>query len=56
MRSASQVVGVSIKTVSKLLVDAGEACVAYYNEHVRGISAGSIRAGFGLSLVGAVRY
>lgn len=39
MRSISRVVGVSINTVTKLLVDAGEACAAYHDEHVRGVQA-----------------
>ena len=39
MRSVSRVVGVSINTVSKLLVDAGEACMAYHDEHVREVHA-----------------
>ena len=43
MRSISRVVGVSINTVSKLLVDAGEACAAYHNEHVRGVKASRIQ-------------
>ena len=35
MRSISRVVGVSINTVTKLLVDAGEACQTHHNEHVQ---------------------
>ncbi len=38
MRSISRVVGVSINTVTKLLVDAGNACAAYHDEHVRGLT------------------
>ena len=37
MRAISRITGVSINTVTKLLVDAGEACAAYHDEHVRGI-------------------
>ena len=37
MRSISRTVGVSINTVTKLLVDAGEACAAYHDKAVRGI-------------------
>ena len=37
MRSISRTVGVSINTVTKLLVEAGEACAAYHDETVRGI-------------------
>jgi len=39
MRAIMRVAGVSINTVSKLLVDAGEACAAYHDEHVRGVEA-----------------
>lgn len=41
MRSISRTVGVSINTVTKLLVDAGEACAAYHDETVRNV--GSVR-------------
>jgi IS1 family transposase len=37
MRSISRVADVSINTVTKLLVDAGRACVAYHDEHVHGL-------------------
>ena len=37
MRSISRTVGVSNNTVTKLLEDAGDAYVAYHDEHVRGI-------------------
>ncbi|WP_231125807.1 IS1 family transposase [Roseovarius gahaiensis] len=39
MRSISRITGVSINTVSKLLVDAGEACAAYHDEAVRNVNA-----------------
>lgn len=39
MRSISRVVGVSINTVTKLLVEAGEACAAYHDETVRNVKA-----------------
>ena len=39
MRSVSRVVGCSINTVTKLQVDAGAACIAYHDEHVRGVQA-----------------
>ncbi|MBW4961490.1 IS1 family transposase [Sulfitobacter sp. CW3] len=39
MRSISRVVGVSINTVTKLLVEAGEACAAYHEETVRNVGA-----------------
>ncbi|MGF1562994.1 MAG: IS1 family transposase [Geminicoccaceae bacterium] len=39
MRSISRTVDVSINTVTKLLVDAGEACAAYHDETVRDIHA-----------------
>lgn len=39
MRSVTRVVGCSINTVSKLLVDAGEVCGAYHHETVRNVRA-----------------
>lgn len=39
MRSISRTVGVSINTVTKLLVEAGEACAAYHDETVRNVTA-----------------
>src|ERR1043165_6709024 len=39
MRSISRVCDISINTVSKLLVDAGRACAAFHDEHVRGVKA-----------------
>ena len=39
MRSISRVVGVSINTVTKLLVDAGEACQEYHDKAVRDVPA-----------------
>ncbi len=39
MRSISRVVGVSINTVTKLLVEAGEAAAAYHDETVRDVKA-----------------
>ena len=37
MRSINRLEGVSVNTVAKLLADAGDACAAYHDEHVRGI-------------------
>jgi len=39
MRSISRVVGVSINTVTKLLIEAGEACAAYHDETVRNVGS-----------------
>ncbi len=39
MRSISRISGVSINTITKLLVDAGKACAAYHHEHVRNVEA-----------------
>lgn len=39
MRAIARITGVSINTVAKLLIDAGEACAAYHDEHVRGVRA-----------------
>lgn len=43
MRSISRITGVSINTVSKLLVDAGYACAAYHDENVRGLKSERIQ-------------
>lgn len=43
MRSISPVADVSINTVSKLLIEAGEACLAIHDEHVRGVKASRIQ-------------
>ena len=43
MRSISRVVGVSINTVTKLLVDAGQACEAFHDEHVRNVPASRVQ-------------
>ncbi len=39
LRSISRVANVSINTVSKLLAEAGEACMKYHNDHVRNVKA-----------------
>jgi IS1 family transposase len=39
MRSISRIMGVSINTVTKLLNDAGEACLALHDAKVRGVNA-----------------
>ncbi len=39
MRSVMRITGVSINTVSKLLVDAGQACAEFHDEHVRDVQA-----------------
>ncbi len=43
MRAISRLTGVSINTVSKLLVDAGNACAAYHDDAVRGLSSRRIQ-------------
>lgn len=43
MRSISRVADVSINTVSKLLVEAGEACLAMHDEQVRGVKAARVQ-------------
>lgn len=43
MRSASRVADVSINTVSKLLVDAGNACVSFHHEKVQGVASKRIQ-------------
>jgi IS1 family transposase len=43
LRSAGRLADVSINTVYKLLIDAGEACAAYHDEHVRGVASRRIQ-------------
>jgi hypothetical protein len=43
MRSISRVCDVSINTVTKLLVDAGEACAAFHADTVKGVKARRIQ-------------
>jgi IS1 family transposase len=43
MRSISRIADVSINTVAKLLVEAGEACLAIHDERVRNVKAGRIQ-------------
>ena len=43
MRSVSRVCGVSINTVTKLLVDAGKLCAAFHDEKVRNVAAKTIQ-------------
>ena len=43
MRSVSRLADVSINTVSKLLVDAGEACAAYHDAAVRNVNASKVQ-------------
>lgn len=44
LRSTSRMVGVSINTVTKLLVDLGTACEAFHDEHVRNVPAQRVQA------------
>ena len=43
MRAASRVAKVSINTVTKLMVEAGEACAAYHDEAVRNVTASKVQ-------------
>lgn len=43
MRSVSRITGVSINTVTKLLVDAGTVCAKYHDEHVREVKAARVQ-------------
>ena len=43
MRAASRVVGVSINTVTKLLVETGEACQGFHDQYIRSIPAKRIQ-------------
>ncbi|MGI8998209.1 MAG: IS1 family transposase [Candidatus Limnocylindria bacterium] len=44
LRSTTRLTGRSINTVTKLLVDLGDACAAYQNEHVRFLDCQRIQA------------
>ena len=43
MRSISRIVGVSINTVTKLLLEAGHACEAFHDEMVRNVHASKVQ-------------
>jgi len=43
MRSISRITGVSINTVSKLLIDAGTACAAFHDATVRNVPAKAVQ-------------
>lgn len=43
MRSISRVAGVSINTVTKMLVDAGTACLAHHDKAVRNVKASKVQ-------------
>lgn len=53
MRSISRITGVSINTVTKLLVDAGEACAEYHDKTIREVNAKRVRCDEIWSLVAA---
>ena len=43
MRAVSRMAGVSINTVSKLLIDAGKACAAFHDENVRDVTTARVQ-------------
>ena len=43
MRAITRVTGVSLNTVTKLLIDAGKACASYHDVHVRNVKATRIQ-------------
>ena len=43
LRAVSRSEEVSINTVTKLLVDAGEACAKYHNDTVRNVAASKVQ-------------
>jgi hypothetical protein len=43
MRAITRVTGVSLNTMTKPLIDGGEACAAYHDEHVRDVKASRIQ-------------
>jgi IS1 family transposase len=52
MRATSRLADVSINTVTKLLIDAGEACAAYQDEHLRGLKTKRVQVDEIWSFVG----
>ena len=44
LRAIARHTGASINTITKLLVDAGNACAAFHDEHVRGVRAARVQA------------
>jgi IS1 family transposase len=44
LRATSRIIGCSINTVTKLLLDVGEACAAYQDEHLRDLPCKTIEA------------
>jgi IS1 family transposase len=53
LRATSRIVGCSINTVSKLLLDVGEACTAYQNEHLRDLPSKTVQADEIWSFIGS---
>ena len=49
MRAPMRVLGISVTTAMKLLVDAGTACAAYHDRIVRGVRAPRVRCDWILS-------
>ncbi len=43
LRSTSRVAGISVNTVTKLLIEAGEACAVYHDDAVREVTASRIQ-------------
>ena len=43
MRAASRIAKVSINTVTKLMIEAGEACAAYHDKAVRNVTASKVQ-------------
>ena len=43
MRAIARLTGASFNTISKLLIDAGEACAAYHDETVRNVKAARVQ-------------
>jgi len=43
LRSTTRLTGVSINTVSKLLVDVGNSCAEFHHQNVRGLAAKRIQ-------------
>lgn len=52
LRAISRVADISLNTVTKLLIDAGKACDAYHDRHVRGVAARRVQCDEIWSFVG----
>jgi hypothetical protein len=55
IRAVTRLTGTSKNTVIKLMIDAGKACAAYHDEHVRGVKSQRVKCDEILSLCSGPR-